>query len=77
MICVPEQAIRDKARSLPIGYLSDCESASTRNQKGEWCFELKAYADIANRYAKYTRSESDRFVPGQRISGCCDRADQA
>ena len=76
MMCVPESAIREKARNLPIGYLADCQANSTPNDKGEWCFELQAYADLANKYSRYTRSETDRFVPGQRISGCCDRADQ-
>lgn len=74
MICVPEQAIRDKARKMPLAYLPDCQAASTPNEKGEWCFELQAYADIANRYAKYSVSEADPYR--ERISGCCDRADQ-
>lgn len=74
MICIPEQAIREKARKLPIGYIADCQAVSTPNQKGEWCFELQAYADLANRYAKYAVSEADPYR--SRISGCCDRADQ-
>jgi hypothetical protein len=74
MICVPEQTIRDKARKLPISYLADCQAASTSNDKGEYCFELQAYADLANRYAKYSVSEADPYR--SRISGCCDRADQ-
>ena len=74
MICVSETSIREKARILPIAYLSDCEAASTRNEKGDWCFELQAYADLANRYARYSVSEADPYRP--RISGCCDRADQ-
>jgi hypothetical protein len=73
-ICVEESAIREKARKMPIGYVSDCQAASTPNDKGEWCFELKAYADLANRYAKYSVSEADPYR--SRISGCCDRADQ-
>ena len=74
MICVPEQAIRDKALKMPIAYLADCQAAATTNEKGEWCFELQAYADLANKYSRYRRSEADPYRP--RISGCCDRADQ-
>lgn len=74
MICVPESAIREKAKKLPVAYLADCQAASTLNEKGEWCFELQAYADLANKYAKYSLSEADPYR--ERISGCCDRADQ-
>jgi hypothetical protein len=74
MICVPESAIREKARKMPIAYLADCQAASHPNDKGEWCFELSAYAVLANRYRKYSVSEADPYRT--RISGCCDRADQ-
>lgn len=74
MICVPESLIRDKARRMPIGYLADCQAASTPNSKAEWCFWPKDYADIANKYARYSVSEADPYR--ERISGCCDRADQ-
>jgi hypothetical protein len=74
MICVPKQSIEDKARKMPIGYFADCKAASTPNNKGEWCFELEIYADLAKRYAKYSVSEADPYR--SRISGCCDRADQ-
>lgn len=74
MICVAEQVIREKARKLPISYLADCQAASTPNDKGEWCFELQAYATLANKYAKYSLSDADPYR--SRISGCCDRADQ-
>lgn len=74
MICVPEAAIRLRARKMPIGYLQDCQAASTPNEHGEWCFELQAHADIANKYARYRISEADPYR--ERISGCCDRADQ-
>lgn len=74
MMCIPEQAIREKARKMPISYLADCQAASTPNDKGEWCFDLKTYADLANKYSKYAVSQADPYRP--RISGCCDRADQ-
>lgn len=74
MICISEQAILEKARSMPIAYLSDCRSASTPNDMGEWCFEAEAYTVIANRYSKYKLSQADPYA--ERISGCCDRADQ-
>jgi hypothetical protein len=74
MMCVTEAAIREKARKMPVAYLADCQAASTPNEKGEWCFELEAYADLANKYARYTASEADPYR--SRISGCCDRADQ-
>jgi hypothetical protein len=74
MICVPEQAIRDKARKMPVAYLADCQGASKPNEKGEWCFELQTYADLANKYSRYSRSQADPYR--ERISGCCDRADQ-
>lgn len=74
MICVSEQAVREKAKKLPMSYLADCQSASTPNEGGEWCFEPAAYAEIARRYAKYSVSEADPYR--SRISGCCDRADQ-
>jgi hypothetical protein len=73
-MCVPETVIREKARKMPISYLADCQAASTPNDKGEWCFELKTYTDLAKRYAKYSVSEAD--PDRSRISGCCDRADQ-
>lgn len=74
MICVSEQAIREKARKLPVSYLADCKGASTPNDRGEWCFEPAAYASLANKYARYRPSEADPYHA--RISGCCDRADQ-
>jgi len=74
MMCIPEQAIREKALKMPIAYLGDCQAASTPNDKGEWCFDLKAYADLANKYSKYSVSVADPYR--RRISGCCDRADQ-
>jgi hypothetical protein len=74
MICVPKATINEKARKMPIAYLADCQAASTPNEKGEWCFELQAYADLANKYARYSVSEADPYR--SRISGCCDRADQ-
>lgn len=73
-ICVAESAIREKARKMPLAYVADCQAVSTPNERGEWCFELKAYAELANKYAKYAVSEADPYRP--RISGCCDRADQ-
>ena len=75
-MCVPETVIREKARKMPISYLADCQAASTPNDKGEWCFELKVYTALANKYAKYSVSELAKVEPGRRISGCCDRADQ-
>ena len=73
-MCISESAIRDKARKMPIAYLADCKAASTPNEKGEWCFDLQAYADLANKYSRYSRSEANPYR--SRISGCCDRADQ-
>lgn len=74
MICISEAAILEKARKMPVGYLADCRAASKPNDKGEWCFELQSHADIANKYAKYSLSVADPYR--ERISGCCDRADQ-
>jgi hypothetical protein len=74
MICIPELLIREKARKMPIGYFPDCLAAATPNDNGDWCFELQVYADLANRYAKYSVSQADPYR--SRISGCCDRADQ-
>jgi hypothetical protein len=74
MMCVAETVIREKARKMPISYLADCQAVSTPNDAGEWCFDLRAYADLANKYARYTVSEADPYR--SRISGCCDRADQ-
>jgi hypothetical protein len=74
VICIPETSIREKARKMPVAYLADCQAASTPNDKGDWCFELSAYTKLARRYAKFSASEADPYR--ERISGCCDRADQ-
>lgn len=59
---------------MPIGYLEDCRSHATITKDGEWCFEPKRYSELAAKYRKYARSQSDPYR--DRISGCCDRADQ-
>jgi len=73
-MCVPEASIREKARKMPVGYLDECQAASTPNDKGEWCFEPKVYAALARKYSRYSTSTADLYR--ERISGCCDRADQ-
>lgn len=74
MICVQVSAIQDKAKRSPVGYLEDCRKAASIVKETEWCFEADKYAELAKKYSKFTRSSADPF--SDRISGCCDRADQ-
>jgi hypothetical protein len=75
VICVPQEVLEQKAKKMPIAYMADCKAAATISG-GQWCFSVKDYQTIRQKYRGYAVSESDRFVKGERISGCCDRADQ-
>lgn len=75
MICVLCDSIRQKAKSMPIGYLTECETAAQKRGK-QWCFSPEDYQAIRRKYRGYAVSEADRFREGEIISGCCDRADQ-
>lgn len=73
MICVPEEVMQLKAKSMPMAYLDDCRAVA-HVENGQWCFEVPDYAQLRRKYDKYTHSEADPYR--ERISGCCDRADQ-
>ena len=75
MICVAAVTISKKAASMPVGYLADCEAVAQKCGN-QWCFSLKDYQAIRQKYRGYAVSEADRFREGEIISGCCDRADQ-
>jgi len=77
MLLVSKKAIEERAASLPVGYLKECEAvADTQTHEGYWRFELKDYFRIKKKYARYTKTEAHAHEEGQPISGCCDRADQ-
>ena len=77
MICVSDETLRDKASKMPIGYLADCQAAATiRAEDGHWCFTVEDFQRIRRKYRGYAVSEAEQYRAGERISGCCDRADQ-
>jgi hypothetical protein len=75
MICVSQRTIEQKAQTMPIAYFADCKKAATIRED-RWCFSLKDYQAIRQKYRGFAVSESARFREGEIISGCCDRADQ-
>jgi hypothetical protein len=77
MICIPSHLILEEAKRMPVGYLQDCKSVCTINEDHDlWCFSEADHSAIRAKYRGYAVSESGRFREGQKISGCCDRADQ-
>lgn len=73
MICIPEEVMQLRAKQMPISYLDDCR-ALANVENGKWCFEIPNYVQMRRKYSKYAVSASDPYR--ERISGCCDRADQ-
>jgi hypothetical protein len=77
MICVPDQSIQERAKTLPVSYLHECRVvAQIRSEDGFWCFTVRDYQALRRKYAKYAISSSHEHEVGEPISGCCDRADQ-
>jgi len=74
MICVSDKALQERASTMPIGYLADCQASATKDKNGLWWFSYEDFKRLSDKYAKYARSEADPYR--ERISGCCDRADQ-
>jgi hypothetical protein len=74
MICFTEKAIRNKARKMPIAYLSECEALRVKGSDGLWCYTPENLEAIRKKFGTYRVSTADPYR--SRISGCCDRADQ-
>jgi hypothetical protein len=67
------QTLEEQAKQKPIGYLQECLAAG--KQDGELVlFEDEAFAELVAKFGRYRQSEADPYR--ERISGCCDRADQ-
>ena len=83
MKCFPKDQIHGWARSRPVAYLAELEAAGDWSaSRAHLCIEEAAFAEISARFDKYVVSELDTehreaLARGERISGCCDRADQA
>ena len=73
MICVSLQVLHAKAKTMPIGYLEDCRAHATVSDD-QYCFTAKDFKKLVAKYRRYSVSDSDPYR--ERISGCCDRADQ-
>ena len=77
MICVPAKSIHAKSKTKPVAYLKECrELASINEQYDLWCYTELQYEYLKNKYSRYAVSEASKFKHGDKISGCCDRADQ-
>jgi hypothetical protein len=75
MICVSAETMQAKATKMPIGYLQDCQAVAViKPQSGHWCFDPADFDRIRNKYRGFAVSAADPYR--ERISGCCDRADQ-
>lgn len=75
MMQVSDIAMQERSKSMPVGYLKDCQNCSTIDAvTGNWCFTVKDYLSLKKKYARYALSAADPYR--SRISGCCDRADQ-
>ena len=83
MKCFPKDQIHGWVRSRPVGYLRELEAAGAWSRSGaHLCIEEAAFAEISARFDKYVPSNMEAghreaLAHGGRISGCCDRADQA
>lgn len=83
MKCFPKDQIHRWARSRPVAYLGELEAAGTWSTSGaHLCIEEADFAEISARFDKYVPSNLEEghrqtLANGWRISGCCDRADQA
>ncbi len=78
MICVSDELMQAKAKTMPISYLEDCRVlARIRPEDGQWCFSPSNYTAIHRKYSKYQLSTTAEHDIREPISGCCDRADQA
>ena len=78
-ICVSEDAMISKAQTMPVSYIEDCRKVALIIDGPSmrlWCFPTPDFEKIRIKYKGYTRSVSEDHFIGERISGCCDRADQ-
>jgi hypothetical protein len=85
-VCHKESAIRRRAATMPVGYLRAREAAAMVDAQlpGYWCYTAESEAEIRAAWPvrKWRVSEPEltqrtRSANGERVSGCCDRADQA
>jgi hypothetical protein len=78
-ICVSEEAMISKGQVMPVAYLEECRKSAVIFDGPAfrlWCFPLKEFDRIRDKYKGYSRSVAHDYPIGERISGCCDRADQ-
>lgn len=67
------KSLENAAKTHPVGYLQEC-LALGKQEGDSVVFEDDVYASLVAKYRKYNPSEADPYR--ERISGCCDRADQ-
>lgn len=68
--------LRLEARWKPIAYMSEREARKIDEYSNDeyWVYTPEDEAAISAEFDKYKPTFSD--IPMERISGCCDRADQ-
>lgn len=75
VIARPLSWIRKQAASKPIGYWKEREFKRLSSSTDLiWSYLLHDDSAIEREFAKFAVSEADPYR--ERISGCCDRADQ-
>lgn len=65
--------LEEQAKHKPIGYLQACLAAG-KLEGDAVVFSDEAYSALSAKYWRYAKSEADPYR--ERVSGCCDRADQ-
>lgn len=78
MTLIKRQAewIQVAARFKPVGYFRDrlCKRVEEHSTENVWAYTRADDDEIERKYQRYVISTAD--LPQERISGCCDRADQ-
>ncbi len=83
MRCLHKDKVAALAKRRPIAWLKEMEAVGAWSVSGaHLCIEEAAFAEISARFDKYvpsalTEGHREALARGDRISGCCDRADQA
>lgn len=74
MLALAPEVIALRASKMPLSYMEEIKAAATIREDGCYCFDPAEFLRIRNKYRKYAVSQADPYR--ERISGCCDRADQ-
>ena len=66
-------AVAERAKTMPIGYMTDCRAAAVVWTMDLACFRPSDFFRIRAKYRGYAPSVANAYA--EIISGCCDRAD--